>query len=249
MPALLRCENVSKTFGALKAVDSVSFDVAEGSIHSIIGPNGAGKTTLFNCISAEVTPSSGRIIFDGTLISGKSPSELPAFGIARSFQKTSIFPQLTVAQNVWLPSFRKQAGQQVELLQHADARADVGAMAMNALRRSGLADLAPMTASALSHGDQRLLDLAIALAPDPRLLLLDEPAAGLSRPDTNRIMHLIEGLKGRHTVLLIEHKMDVVMRISDRITVMHLGRVIAEGTPDGVRSNDKVRDAYLGRLA
>jgi branched-chain amino acid transport system ATP-binding protein len=249
MPPILSCRDVSKHFGALKAVDDVSFDVAMGSIHSIIGPNGAGKTTLFNCISSELTPTAGQIIFDGTVISGKQPSELPDLGIGRSFQKTSIFPQLTVGQNVWLPSFRKQAGKKFELFQDADARRDVTETAMTALSRSGLTEYAAMPAASLSHGDQRLLDLAIALAADPRLLLLDEPAAGLSRPDTNRIMHLIEGLKGRHTVLLIEHKMDVVMRISDRISVMHLGRLIAEGNPHEIRSNEKVRDAYLGRLA
>jgi branched-chain amino acid transport system ATP-binding protein len=249
MQPLLSCINVSKHFGALRAVGGVSFNVGAGSIHSVIGPNGAGKTTLFNCISGELSPDTGEIIFDGSRISGKRPYELPRYGIARSFQKTSIFPELTVAQNVWMSAFRKHAGKGFELFEHADSRADVAALVMTALRRSGLAEHATMAAAALSHGDRRLLDLAIALAPNPRLLLLDEPAAGLSRPDTQRIMHLIESLKGQHTVLLIEHKMDVVMRISDRITVMHLGKIIAEGSPDEIRSNERVRGAYLGRVA
>lgn len=249
MQPLLELRNVSKQFGAVKAVAGVNLDITEGRVHSIIGPNGAGKTTLFNCISGELPPSSGEILFGGVKIQGKPPHELASLRIARSFQKTSIFPKLTVAQNVWMSAFRKEAGKGIELFRRADFRGEVTELVTSALARTGLSRHANAPAITLSHGDRRLLDLTIALAPNPRLLLLDEPAAGLSAAETQRVMQLIETLKTLHTVLLIEHKMDVVMRISDRITVMHLGRVIAEGRPDEVRSNETVRAAYLGWAA
>jgi branched-chain amino acid transport system ATP-binding protein len=249
MPAILRCINVSKHFGAVKAVDGATISVEEGTLHSIIGPNGAGKTTLFNCISGELNPTSGEILFDGVRISGRQPFELPAFGIGRSFQKTSIFPSLTVAENVWITAFRKQAGGAIELYRDADHRDDVKARIADTLHKVGLAADAGRPAATIGHGGQRLLDLAIALAPGPRLLLLDEPAAGLSAPDTRTVARLIESLKGQLTILLIEHKMDVVMSLSDRISVMHLGRVLAEGTPGEVAADGRVREAYLGRRA
>jgi len=245
----LQCISVSKHFGAVKAVNNVSFEVAPGALHTIIGPNGAGKTTLFNCITSELQPTSGEVRFDGHVISGRRPHELPAFGIARSFQRTSIFSNLTVAQNVWVSAFRAFAGTKVEVLRPADAHPEVTATIYQTLEEVGLSRYADAPATALAHGDQRLLDFAIALAPKPKLLLLDEPTAGLSRADTHRVMHLIEGLKGRYTIVLIEHKMDVVMKISDRITVMYFGEVLAEGTPEEIRANAKVREAYLGRRA
>jgi len=245
----LQCVSVSKHFGAVKAVNNVSFEVAPGALHTIIGPNGAGKTTLFNCITSELQPTSGEVRFDGHVISGRRPHELPAFGIARSFQRTSIFSNLTVAQNVWVSAFRAFSGTKVEVLRPADAHPEVTATIYQTLEEVGLSRYADAPATALAHGDQRLLDFAIALAPKPKLLLLDEPTAGLSRADTHRVMHLIEGLKGRYTIVLIEHKMDVVMKISDRITVMYFGEVLAEGTPEEIRANAKVREAYLGRRA
>ena len=249
MSALLSCRSVSKHFGAMKAVNGVSFDVLEGGLHTVIGPNGAGKTTLFNCITGELPLSAGDVVFDGKSIAGKRPHELPAYGIARSFQRTSIFGNLTVAQNVWVSTFRKLEGDRLELFRNADSHAEVDATIRATLEQVGLGRYADAPATELAHGDQRLLDFAIALAPQPRLLLLDEPMAGLSRADTHRIMQLIEGLKGRYTLLLIEHKMDVVMRISDRITVMYFGEVLAEGRPEEIRANPKVREAYLGRRA
>jgi branched-chain amino acid transport system ATP-binding protein len=249
MSAGLQCRSVSKHFDAVKAVNDVSFEVPQGALHSVIGPNGAGKTTLFNCITSEYPPTSGEVRFDGNRISGRPPHELPALGVSRSFQRTSIFPKLTVAENVWISAFPKRATSRIELFRGADADPDVREMIERTLNEVGLARYADRPATELAHGDQRLLDFAIALAPQPRLLLLDEPTAGLSRTETQRVMHLVEGLKGRYTIILIEHKMDVVMRISDRITVMYFGEVLAEGTPDEIRANARVREAYLGRRA
>jgi branched-chain amino acid transport system ATP-binding protein len=247
MSYALEVKAVSKHFDGVKAVEGVTFSVGSGALHGLIGPNGAGKTTLFNCITGETAPTKGEVVFEGTRISGRRPHELPAFGVSRSFQRTSIFPNLTVAQNVWVPAFRRHVGTRVEVMRPADAHADVRETVDETLDQVGLTRYANAPATALAHGDQRLLDFAIALAAQPRLLLLDEPAAGLSRADTQRVMRLIAGLKGRYTILLIEHKMDVVMRISDRITVMYFGKVLAEGAPDEIRANAKVREAYLGR--
>jgi len=249
MSAALQCKGVSKHFQGVRAVSNVTFDVEKGALHTVIGPNGAGKTTLFNCITSEYEPTAGEVLFEGNRISGRRPHQLPAFGVSRSFQRTSIFPNLTVAENVWLSAFRQFAGSRVEVVRAADSHPEVSETIARTLDEVGLARYAAQPATALAHGDQRLLDFAIALAPKPRLLLLDEPTAGLSRTDTQRVMHLIEGLKGRYTIVLIEHKMDVVMRISDRITVMYFGEVLAEGTPDEVRANARVREAYLGRRA
>jgi branched-chain amino acid transport system ATP-binding protein len=249
MSYALEVKAVSKHFDGIKAVNSVTFSVDSGALHCLIGPNGAGKTTLFNCITGETAPTRGEVVFEGIRISGRRPYELPAFGVSRSFQRTSIFPSLTVAQNVWVSAVRRHLGIRVEVMRAADSHVKVGETIAETLDQVGLTKYANAPATALGHGDQRLLDFAIALAAQPRLLLLDEPAAGLSRADTQRVMRLIEGLKGRYTILLIEHKMDVVMSISDRITVMYFGEVLAEGAPGEIRTNPKVREAYLGRRA
>lgn len=244
---ILTCRSLSRHFGAVKAVNNVNLDVQEGTLHAVIGPNGAGKTTLFNCITSEIAPTAGEVTFDGERISGRQPHELPALGISRSFQRTSVFPNLTVAENVWVSAFPQQTAGRIELWRRADYDSDVVARVRETLQDIGLAPYADQPATALGHGDQRLLDFAIALAPKPRLLLLDEPTAGLSRADTKRLMPLIASLKGKYTVIMIEHKMDVIMQMSDRITVMNFGEVLSEGTPDEIRRDTKVREAYLGR--
>lgn len=249
MSEILKCINLSRHFGAVMAVNNVNLHVEEGSLHTVIGPNGAGKTTLFNCITGEIAPTFGAVLFNGETISGKRPHELPALGIARSFQRTSVFTNLSVAENVWVSAFPKYVGHGVELFRHADAHPEVGDAIRQTLEEVGLARYADAPAVELAHGDQRLLDFAIALAPRPKLLLLDEPTAGLSRQDTQRVMRLIETLKSRYTLVLIEHKMDVVMRVSDRITVMYFGEVLSEGTPEQIRADPKVREAYLGKRA
>ena len=247
MAGLLECRMVSKNFGAVAAVVDVDLEVIAGRLHSIIGPNGAGKTTLFNCITGEVEPSAGEIVFDGEDITGLPPHKLPERGISRSFQRTSIFEKLTVAQNVWVSAYAEHVGDLRDVLRVADEVESVRDSIQAALEEVGLADQADRRASELAHGDQRLVDFAIAIAPRPKMLLLDEPTAGLSKEDTQRVMEHIDHLKGRYTIILIEHKMDVVMTVSDRISVMYFGKILTEGTADEIRANPEVREAYLGK--
>jgi branched-chain amino acid transport system ATP-binding protein len=250
MAAVLELRDVHKTFGAVAAVAGVSLAVERNRLHTIIGPNGAGKTTLFNCITGEVGPSRGRVLFEGRDITALPPHRLPRLGISRSFQRTSVFPSLTVAQNVWVSAYGTHPrGGTLAALRTADAVAGLDEVIRDALGEVGLARHADKPADELSHGDQRLLDFAIALASRPRLLLLDEPTAGLSRGDTQMVITLVERLKQRYTIVLIEHKMDVVMRVSDRISVMYFGRLLAEGTPAEIRTDPRVREAYLGKRA
>jgi branched-chain amino acid transport system ATP-binding protein len=248
MPPLLRTEGLTKEFGALRAVDRIDLAVEAASLHSVIGPNGAGKTTLFNLVTGELPPSGGRILLDGRDITGQPSHAMPRFGIARSFQRNNLFPTLTVARNVWTAAFaRIRPG--FHLWRPVAAFADVEAAVTTALSEVGLAAHAGRRARELSHGDQRLLEVAIALATGPKLLLLDEPTSGLSPEETRRMMGLIRSLRGRYTILLIEHKMDLVMTVSDRITVMHFGRALAEGPPAAIQSDPEVRRAYLGTAA
>jgi branched-chain amino acid transport system ATP-binding protein len=245
---LLRTEHLTRSFGALTAVSDVSLAVAPGTLHSIIGPNGAGKTTLFNLLTGQLQPTSGRIFFDGRDITGTPPQRIAHLGIARSFQRTNVFPALTVLDNVWVAAFARGSWRGLAW-RRAERYPEVRERALAALAEVGLADRAGQRAREISHGEQRQLELAIALAAAPRLLLLDEPAAGLSPEETRRMVQLVQGLKGRYTIVLIEHKMDVIMTISDRISVMHFGSVIAEGTPAEIRKDPEVRRAYLGGIA
>ncbi|HEY7433508.1 MAG TPA: ABC transporter ATP-binding protein [Methylomirabilota bacterium] len=246
---LVRTERLTKAFGALTAVNEVTLEVQEGSLHSVIGPNGAGKTTFFNLLTGQHAPTSGRIIFDGRDITGTPPHRIAHLGIARSFQRTSIFPVLSILDNVWLAAFARHRSWRGLAWRRADRYPDLTRRALIVLGEVGLGDKAGLRAREISHGEQRQLELAIALAAAPRLLLLDEPAAGLSPDETQRMVTLVQKLKGRYTIVLIEHKIDVVMSMSDRISVMHFGSVIAEGTPDEIRRNAEVRRAYLGGIA
>ncbi len=246
---LVRTEGLTKEFGALTAVNAVTLEVREGSLHSVIGPNGAGKTTFFNLLTGQLAPTSGRIIFDGRDIAGTPPHRVAHLGIARSFQRTSIFPTLSIADNVWLSAFARQESWRGLAWRRADRYPELAERALAALGEVGLADKAGRPAREISHGEQRQLELAIALAAAPRLLLLDEPAAGLSPDETQKMVALVRKLKGRYTIVLIEHKIDVVMSMSDRISVMHFGSVIAEGTPAEIQRNAEVRRAYLGGIA
>jgi branched-chain amino acid transport system ATP-binding protein len=243
---LVRTEALTKAFGALTAVNAVTLDVEEGSLHSVIGPNGAGKTTFFNLLTGQLTPTSGRILFDGRDIAGTLPHAIAHLGIARSFQRTSIFPALSILDNVWLAAFARQTSWRGLAWRRADRYPELMQRAHQVLADVGLDAEASRPAREISHGEQRQLELAIALAASPRLLLLDEPAAGLSPDETQKMVALVRTLKGRYTIVLIEHKIDVVMTISDRISVMHFGRVIAEGTPGEIQRNAEVRRAYLG---
>jgi branched-chain amino acid transport system ATP-binding protein len=249
MPTLLRTEGLTKAFGALTAVNGVTIDVTAGSLHSVIGPNGAGKTTLFNLLTGQYAPTSGRILFDDADIAGTPPHAIAHRGIARSFQRTNIFPALSILENVWVAAFARQERWGGLLWRRADRYPALEERALTALGEVGLRDKAREPARAISHGEQRQLELAIALAAAPRLLLLDEPAAGLSPDETGKMITLLAGLKGRYTIVLVEHKMDVIMTISDRISVMSFGTVIAEGTPAEIQRNAEVRRAYLGGIA
>ncbi len=247
--AILETKTLSKAFGALTAVDEVSLGIEAGTLHSIIGPNGAGKTTLFNLLTGTYPPSSGRILFDGRDITGTPAHRVAHLGLARSFQRTNVFPAFSLLDNVWVAAFACGASWKGLAWRRTDRYPEVRARALAALADVGLAEKAEQPVREISHGEQRQLELAIALAAAPRVLLLDEPAAGLSPEETKKLVALVRALKGRYTIVLIEHKMDIIMSVSDRISVMHFGSVIAEGTPGEIQRNPKVRRAYLGGVA
>ena len=247
--ALLETRDLSKSFGALTAVNAVSLRIEAGTLHSIIGPNGAGKTTLFNLLTGQFAPSAGRILFEGRDITGTRAHRIAHLGLARSFQRTNVFPAFTLLDNVWVAAFACSRSWRGLLWRATDSYADVTAQARQALTDVGLIAKQDQLAREISHGEQRQLELAIALAAAPRVLLLDEPAAGLSPEETRRMVALVRSLKGRYTIVLIEHKMDIIMSVSDRISVMHFGSLIAEGTPAEIRRDPEVRRAYLGGVA
>jgi branched-chain amino acid transport system ATP-binding protein len=241
---LLRTEALTRSFGSLMAVNRVDLTVRAGELRSIIGPNGAGKTTLFRLISGEMAPSSGRIWFKDEDITGRPQHAVVRLGITKSYQITNIFPHLTVLENVRVA---------VQGHRHAfnfwSPAARLGGVrerALELLRTIGLGDKAGVLATHLSHGEKRHLEIAIALASDPTLLLLDEPTAGMSPEETDETMRLIRELASERTIVLVEHKMKLVMKISDRITVLHQGSLLAEGTPDEIRANTAVQQTYLG---
>jgi branched-chain amino acid transport system ATP-binding protein len=247
--ALLETRDLSKSFGALTAVNGVSLRVAAGTLHSIIGPNGAGKTTLFNLLTGQFAPSAGRILFDHRDITGTRAHRIAHLGLARSFQRTNVFPAFTLLDNVWVAAFACSPSWRGLLWKRTERYGEVTAKARQALSDVGLIAKQNHPAREISHGEQRQLELAIALAAAPRVLLLDEPAAGLSPEETRRMVSLVRALKGRYTIVLIEHKMDIIMSVSDRISVMHFGALIAEGTPAEIQRNPEVRRAYLGGMA
>lgn len=243
--SLLRTEGLTKHFGGLTAVSDVDLRVEEKKIHSIIGPNGAGKTTLFNMLSGHFAPSKGRVIFKDRDITGMPPDRISHLGMGRSFQLTSIFLELSVLENVRV-AIQTRARHRFAMLRHVLAFRETVDSAMELLDEIGLAEKAQHKANALSHGDQRALDMGIALATKPILLLLDEPTSGMSPEETSDMMRFIRRIGERTTILLIEHDMRVVMTISDKITVLHMGDVIAEGTPAQIQQEEEVKRAYLG---
>ena len=242
--ALLRTEQLTRAYGSLLAVDRVSLAVHEGELCSIIGPNGAGKTTLFRLISGEVAPTGGRIWFRGRDVTGLAQHTVSRLGIAKSYQITNIFPHLSVLENVRVAA--QGYGRSFNFWSRADALTDARDRATALLETMGLTGKAELLAAHLSHGEKRHLELAIALAADPVLLLLDEPTAGMSPEETDATMVLIRELAAGRTIVLVEHKMKVVMKISDRITVLHQGQVLADGTPEEIRANEVVQRTYLG---
>ena len=252
MTALLSVQRVTKVFGGLTAVDNVDLDIAERSITSLIGPNGAGKTTLFNCLTGLHQPEVGEILFEGGSLIGLRPDEITDRGVARTYQNIRLFGRMTALENVlvgqhlrlhashWSAVLRAPRQQEEERAARATAR--------DLLEFVGLPGREAVVASNLPYGDQRLLEVARALGSRPRLLLLDEPAAGMNPSETDRMMELVHRLRDEKaiTVLLIEHDMKVVMSISESVAVLDYGEKIAEGTPEEVRSNARVIEAYLG---
>lgn len=242
---VLKIEGLTKSFGGLVATDNLYIDIQAGEIHAIIGPNGAGKTTLISQLAGELRPDSGTVRFEGRNVTRLPVYTRSALGLARSFQITTIFTNFTALENVALAvqahdghSFRfwADARRQPTLLEPAEA----------ALARVGLADRRDIRAANLSHGEQRQLEIAMALATRPRLLLLDEPMAGMGPDESGRMVDLLRQLRNDHTIVLIEHDMDAVFALADRITVLVYGRAIATGTPEEIRNNAEVRQAYLG---
>jgi branched-chain amino acid transport system ATP-binding protein len=242
---LLETINLGKEFGALQAVQGVNLRIEEKTIHSVIGPNGAGKTTLFNAVAGVFPPSSGKILFQGKDITRFKIYERSRLGIGRSYQVTSIFPELTVRENIRL-AVQSRENKNFHLFQNANKFKEVESKTSSILDEVGLKDIALDKAGAVSYGYQRSLEVGIALATHPILLLLDEPTSGMPPDEARRMMHLIKRISQGLTVLLIEHHMEVVMTISDRITVLQQGKVIAEGRPEEVQKNESVKRAYLG---
>ncbi len=242
---ILKVEGLIKHFGGVYAVDNVDFEILPGEIHAVIGPNGAGKTTFVAQISGLLAPDAGKIIFDGRDVTGLSAPQRSHLGLARSFQITSIFRNFTVIENVAL-SIQAHAGHSFRFWRPAMSDPELIDPARKLLDEIGLGARADILASNLAHGEQRQLEIAMALATGPKLLLLDEPTAGMGPEDSERIRQFLAGLKGTYSMLLIEHDMDTVFALADRITVLVYGKAIATGTPGEIRGNDAVRAAYLG---
>jgi branched-chain amino acid transport system ATP-binding protein len=245
MADLLQVENLSKRFGGIVATDDLTISIPEGELHAVIGPNGAGKTTLIAQLSGQLTPDSGRIHFAGSDVTGVPMHARSALGLARSFQITSLFLDLSVLDNAAL-AVQARAGHSFHFWRNARREPELRDPARAALDRVGLSARADLPASALSHGEHRQLELAMALASRPRMLLLDEPMAGLGPEESARMVSMLRDLKKELTVLLVEHDMEAVFALADRITVLVYGRVIASGRPEEIRNNAQVRDAYLG---
>ena len=242
---ILAIERLTKRFGGLTATNDLSLAVEKGEVHAVIGPNGAGKTTLIAQLSGLLAPDSGRIMFGGRDITALPAHTRSAIGLARSFQVTSIFQNFTTEDNVAL-AVQAHAGHSFRFVRAARAEAALREPARAALARVGLQHRANVVAADLSHGEQRQLEIAMAIATKPTVLLLDEPMAGMGPEESARMIEVLKGFKGTHTLLLIEHDMDAVFKLADRITVLVYGQAIATGKPDAIRANPEVRRAYLG---
>jgi branched-chain amino acid transport system ATP-binding protein len=242
---LLRVENLVRRFGGIVATDNLSLDVAQGELHAIIGPNGAGKTTLIGQLTGQLLPNSGTIRFAGRDITAMPAYRRSALGLARSFQITSLLPDFSAADNVALAA-QAHDGHSFYFWGNARKEKHLREKALSALARVGLAHRADVVVSKLSHGEQRELELAVALATKPQLLLLDEPMAGLGATESARMVTLLQELRREVTIVLVEHDMEAVFALADRITVLVYGRVIASGEPAAIRRNEEVRRAYLG---
>jgi branched-chain amino acid transport system ATP-binding protein len=240
---ILRTEDLTVRFGGLTALNQVNFAVRRDEIRAIIGPNGAGKSTFFNCLTGVLRPSSGHILFDGGEITGLRPDRISHKGIARSYQITNILPNATALENLRIAAQSRRHGW--SLLAHHRAYRDIIEKAERVLAAVGLLSKADELAANLSHGEQRNLEIGIALATEPRLLCLDEPTAGMSAAETHDTMGLVRSIAKDLTILIVEHDMQVVMELAQRITVLHYGEILAEGTPAEIQQNPRVLEVYL----
>jgi branched-chain amino acid transport system ATP-binding protein len=240
---LLRTEDLGIRFGGLAALNGVNFEVRRGEIRAVIGPNGAGKSTFFNCLTGVLRPSSGRIIFNGDDITGLSPDRISRKGIARSYQITNILPNATTLENIRIAAQSRRHGW--NMLAHHRAFPDIMEKAEAVLERVGLSGKGDELAANLSHGEQRNLEIGIALATEPQLLCLDEPTAGMSAGETDDTMALVRRIAEDLTILIVEHDMTVVMGLAHKITVLHYGAILAQGTPAEIQDNPRVLEVYL----
>lgn len=245
---LLRLERLNKSYGALRVTEQVSLDVMPGEIHAVIGPNGAGKTTLIGEISGSIRPDSGHVILNGEDVTPLPAHARARRGLARSFQITNLLPDFTAQENVAL-AVQARDGSSFRFFRPARREARLNDRALESLSLVGLAHRAATAAATLSHGEKRSLELAVALAQDPALILLDEPMAGTGREETAQLVATLRQLKGRQAILLVEHDMEAVFALADRVSVLVYGRVIATGAPEAIRADPEVRRAYLGEAA
>ena len=243
LPPILRTELLSVRFGGLSALSDVNFQVQRDDVHAIIGPNGAGKSTFFNCLTGVLRPSGGGIVFNGEDITGLPSNAISQKGIARSYQITNILPNVSALENVRIAAQSRRHSW--SLLSHYSAHRDVIEKAEAALDAVGLLGKAGEMAANLSHGEPRTLEIAVALATEPKLLCLDEPTAGMSAAETNDTMRLVRRIARDLTILIVEHDMQVVMELCSRITVLHYGTILAEGTPEEIQNNPRVLEVYL----
>jgi branched-chain amino acid transport system ATP-binding protein len=242
---LLRTQALARHFGGLAAVDGVTIDVSMGQVHAVIGPNGAGKSTLVNLLSGDLAPSAGRVVFEGRDIGGLPAHRISRLGVGRSYQKTNVFAELTVLENCRLAA-QARLGSSMRFFRPARKYGEVIDRARDAIRAVGLEDREQHRVSDLSHGERRQVEIAMVLATRPRLLLLDEPLAGMGAEESRRITDLLKSLAPRHAMLLVEHDMDAVFALADTLTVMVNGKVLESGSPAQIRASRAVREAYLG---
>ncbi|WP_438987851.1 ABC transporter ATP-binding protein [Marivivens donghaensis] len=246
---ILEVKGVNKRFGGLQALGDVNLSVKENTVHAIIGPNGAGKSTLLNCLVGKLIPDSGSVMFDGQSVLGRKPHEINQMGISRVFQTPEIFSDLSVIENVMIPCFAKRDGAfRMHAIETVESEKDIVEMAEQMLLDVNMQDKRNMHAGSLSRGDKRRLEMAMCLVQNPKLLLLDEPTAGMARADTNNTIDLLKEIKEKRdiTMAIIEHDMHVVFSLAERITVLAQGTPLIEETPENIKGHPKVREAYLG---